>query len=69
MQTLTAHQVAEILRVPVARVYGLARGNALPGVLRLGKRQVRFDERALRDFVTQGTQSPNQDATEMKLPA
>lgn len=53
MRLLTAKEVSEGLRVPVARVYELARTGVLP-VVRLGERQVRFNEDALRDWVARG---------------
>jgi excisionase family DNA binding protein len=50
MRLLTADEVAGILSVSTARVYELARRNAIPA-LRLGQRQVRFDEMALREWI------------------
>jgi excisionase family DNA binding protein len=50
MRLLTADEVAGILSVSTARVYELARRNALPA-LKLGQRQVRFDETALRNWI------------------
>ena len=47
---LTAEEVAGILSVSTARVYDLARRNAIPA-LKLGQRQVRFDETALRRWI------------------
>ena len=47
---LTAEEVAGILSVSTARVYDLARRNAIPA-LKLGQRQVRFDETALRNWI------------------
>jgi excisionase family DNA binding protein len=47
---LTADEVAGILSVSTARVYELARRNAIPA-LKLGQRQVRFDEATLRDWI------------------
>ncbi len=47
---LTADEVAGILSVSTARVYELARRNAIPA-LKLGERQVRFDETALRNWI------------------
>ena len=47
---LTAEEVAGILSVSTARVYDLARRNVIP-VLKLGQRQVRFDETALRKWI------------------
>lgn len=53
MRLLTAKEVAPILRVTPARVYELARSRAIPAI-RLGERQVRFDETALRDWLAGG---------------
>ena len=50
MRLLTADEVAGILSVSTARVYDLARRNAIPA-LKLGQRQVRFDETALRNWI------------------
>jgi len=50
MRLLTADEVAGILSVSTARVYELARRNAIPA-LKLGERQVRFDETALRNWI------------------
>ena len=49
---LTAQQVAVLLQVPKARVYGLVRLGLLPGV-RVG-RQVRFSPDALREWIAAG---------------
>jgi excisionase family DNA binding protein len=56
MNLLTANEVAQILRVPTARVYELARRKMLP-VLTLGQRQVRFEEAALREWIAAGGSS------------
>jgi excisionase family DNA binding protein len=53
MRLLTAQEVSALLRVPVARVYELARLKILPTV-KLGVRQVRFDEDKLREWVERG---------------
>jgi excisionase family DNA binding protein len=53
MRLLTAKEVSEGLRIPVARVYELARTGVIP-VVRLGERQVRFNEDALREWVARG---------------
>ena len=47
---LTARQVGAILQVPTRRVYDLIRNENLP-FLRIGKRQIRFDDDALRDWM------------------
>ena len=49
----TAPQVAELLCVPTRRVYALTRAGLLPHV-RLGSRQIRFDERAVREWIDGG---------------
>jgi excisionase family DNA binding protein len=51
MNLLTAKEVANILRVSTARVYELARTNAIPSIT-LGQRQVRFSETALREWIS-----------------
>jgi excisionase family DNA binding protein len=51
MKLLTASEVANILRVSTARVYELARIKSIPSIT-LGQRQVRFDETALRDWIS-----------------
>ena len=63
MRLLTAKQTAEILQVALPRVYELARERAIPSV-RVGDRQVRFDESALRDWVASGgsLQTGNNDS-------
>lgn len=53
MRLLTAKEVSEDLRVPIARVYELVRSGVLP-VVRLGERQIRFNEDALREWVARG---------------
>ena len=53
MNLLTATEVAQILRVSKARVYELPRQGMLPA-LTLGQRQVRFEEGALREWITTG---------------
>jgi excisionase family DNA binding protein len=50
---LTAAEVADTLRVSTARVYELVRRQMIPA-LRLGERQVRFDEAVLRDWIACG---------------
>lgn len=50
---LTAKEVASQLRVSPKRVYELVREGHLPGI-RLGERQVRVSETALREFVASG---------------
>jgi excisionase family DNA binding protein len=52
MRLLTASEVANILRVSTARVYELARMKNIPSIT-LGQRQVRFDEMALLEWLSQ----------------
>jgi predicted DNA-binding transcriptional regulator AlpA len=49
-------KVADILDVKKGRVYELVRENFFPPgvVIKLGKRQIRFNEDALRDFIARG---------------
>lgn len=49
-------RVAEILDVKKGRVYELVRENFFPPgvVIKLGKRQIRFNEDALREFIARG---------------
>jgi excisionase family DNA binding protein len=54
MRLLTANEVANILRVSTARVYELARIKSIPSIT-LGQRQVRFDETALRDWISRSS--------------
>jgi len=64
MRLLTAQEVSEGLRVPLARVYELARTGVLP-VVRLGDRQIRFNEDALREWIARGgnaTEKSSSDA-------
>jgi excisionase family DNA binding protein len=53
MKLLTAREVSQVLQVTPARVYELARVRAIPTV-RIGERQVRFDENALREWIARG---------------
>ena len=53
MKLLTAKEVSLILRVPVARVYDLARLGMIPHV-RLGSRQLRFDFDRLIELINDG---------------
>jgi excisionase family DNA binding protein len=53
MRLLTAKEVSQVLQVKPARVYELAREQVIPSV-RLGERQVRFDEAALREWIARG---------------
>ena len=50
---LLVKEVAEILRVPPARVYALVRQGQLPAVL-LGERQVRIVEETLLEWIRSG---------------
>ncbi|MDI6814290.1 MAG: helix-turn-helix domain-containing protein [Desulfitobacteriaceae bacterium] len=58
-ETLVASEVAGILRIPVFRVYELARKGDLP-CIKLG-RQVRFPKRLLREMLE--TASPVKSAS------
>ena len=53
---LTAKEVAEMLKVSKARVWGLARTGELPSI-RLGQRQVRFSEETLREWIARNNSS------------
>ena len=53
MRLITAKEVAAAWQMPVARVYELVRAGSVP-VVRLGKRQIRFDEAALRLWIEHG---------------
>ena len=57
MRLLTAQEVSDLLQVPVARVYELVRLNLLPAV-KLGERQIRFNEEKLREWVERGGCAP-----------
>ncbi len=52
LRLLTAQETAEILRVPLARVYELVRRRFLPAC-HLG-RQIRVEEESLRQFIQNG---------------
>lgn len=53
MSLRTAEFVSDLLSVSKARVYELVRLNLLPAV-RIGPRQIRFDEQALQDWIKNG---------------
>jgi excisionase family DNA binding protein len=53
MSLLIAAEVAGILRVSTARVYELVRLRMLPA-LKIGQRQLRFDEKTLREWIEGG---------------
>lgn len=55
MRLMTMREVRDVLNVPLARVYDLARQGVLP-VVRLG-RQLRVDEDVLREWIRSGGQS------------
>jgi excisionase family DNA binding protein len=57
MRLLTAQEVSDLLQVPVARVYELVRLNLLP-VVKLGGRQMRFNEEKLRAWIERGGCTP-----------
>jgi excisionase family DNA binding protein len=53
---LTAREVAAILNISRARLYSLVRREVLPHgvVIKLGERQLRFNEAALRQWIAAG---------------
>jgi excisionase family DNA binding protein len=53
MSLIQAKRASEVLSVSLARLYELARLGVIP-VVRLGPRQIRFDEEALTQWVRQG---------------
>ena len=53
MRLIQAKRASEVLNVSLARLYELARLGIIP-VVRLGPRQIRFDEEALIEWVRQG---------------
>lgn len=55
MRFLSVKDVAEILGVPVGRVYVLVQKGILPHV-RLGRRQIRIPEEALRKWAEKALQ-------------
>lgn len=57
MRLLTAQEVSDVLQVPLARVYELVRLNLLP-VVKLGERQIRFNEEKLREWIERGGCTP-----------
>jgi len=63
MELITAQEVAAMLKVPVARVYELARTNILPSV-HLGRRQLRFDQARLREWIECGGDSKRDPSTD-----
>jgi excisionase family DNA binding protein len=53
MKLITARQLATAWQMPVARIYELAREGVLP-VVKIGGRQIRFNEAALREWIARG---------------
>ena len=53
MRLVQAKRASEVLSVSLARLYELARLGVIP-VVRLGPRQIRFDEDALTEWVKNG---------------
>lgn len=53
MKLITAKELADFWQMPLARVYELARSGVLP-VVRMGERQIRFDEAALKEWIARG---------------
>jgi excisionase family DNA binding protein len=66
MRLLTAKQAANVLQVPLPRVYELAREVLPPGVVvRIG-RQVRFDDEALNKWIAGGGTLLNNGASALE---
>jgi excisionase family DNA binding protein len=65
MRLLTAKEVALILNVTPARVYELGRTAVIPSV-KIGLRQLRFEEDALRNWIAGGGCKWAQDANDEK---
>jgi excisionase family DNA binding protein len=53
MSLIQAKRASEVLSVSLARLYELARLGVIP-VVRLGPRQIRFDEDALTEWAKRG---------------
>lgn len=53
MQLITAKQASELLSIRLPRLYELARLEVIP-IVRLGPRQIRFDEAALAAWAKRG---------------
>jgi excisionase family DNA binding protein len=53
MRLIKAKQAAELLNVRLPRLYELARLGTVPSV-RLGEKQIRFNESALQEFCNGG---------------
>ncbi len=53
MRLIQAKRASEVLSVSLARLYELARLGVIP-VVRLGPRQIRFDEDALTEWARHG---------------
>jgi len=53
MRLIQAKRASEVLSVSLARLYELARLGVIP-VVRLGPRQMRFDEDALTEWASRG---------------
>ncbi|HXD33683.1 MAG TPA: helix-turn-helix domain-containing protein [Pyrinomonadaceae bacterium] len=68
MQLIDAKQAAQVLNVRTSRLYELVRMNLVPHV-RVGIRQIRFDEEALSEWskrgggIKQGTSEGREGAT------
>jgi excisionase family DNA binding protein len=59
---LTAKQAAELLQISLQRLYEAVRLKLIPCV-RIGK-QIRFDEDALREWITRGGSTYHQEETD-----
>lgn len=66
MSLRTVEFVSELLNVPKARVYELVRQNILPAV-RVGARQIRFDEETLNNWIKSGGATNSERAAEERL--
>lgn len=65
MKLITAKELANAWQMPLARVYELARSGSLP-VVRIGERQIRFDEAAMREWIARGGNAPVEGRTNEK---
>lgn len=66
MSLRTVQFVSELLDVSKARVYELVRQNILPAV-RIGARQIRFDEETLNNWIKSGGASDAENAAGERL--
>jgi excisionase family DNA binding protein len=67
MPLITAKQVSVELSISLARVYELTRRGQIP-VVRLGEKQLRFDQDVLREWTKRGGAiDHNNDMTKVEL--